>query len=423
MNKIARISWKDMLVIFRDRAALILMLGGPLLLTIGMGLVTGAFARDENDAFLVVPVLMVNQDEGPLGVRLVSVLESPDLAGLIELTAANEPVAARQQVEAGEYAAAIVVPREFTASLTSAESAAAAAPIQIYADPTRTISGGIVRSIVTEFVRQVEIAQATAAVSLEQLASSGDLPPEQLAAIQAQIIASLGAESLDASASGTAAPISISKESLRVGGEVEFNPLAYFAPAMALLFLMYTVTIGARSFLAERQQKTLARMLVAPVKTSQILGGKVLGIFLSGVVQVGLLVALSAVLFNLRWGSPLGVLILIMAAAAAATGWGLLVASIASTPAQVSSIGTTLMLSFGILGGSFVPLNQTGPVLQALSKLTPNAWALDGFYDLATGAGIAALAVPVAALLGMAIVLFAIAAFIFRQRQTSMASA
>ena len=41
MKKILQIGWKDLRVIFRDRAALILMLVAPLAMTIGMGSVTG----------------------------------------------------------------------------------------------------------------------------------------------------------------------------------------------------------------------------------------------------------------------------------------------------------------------------------------------------------------------------------------------
>ena len=73
-------------------------------------------------------------------------------------------------------------------------------------------------------------------------------------------------------------------------------------------------------------------------------------------------------------------------------------------------------LLFGILGGSFVPLENAWPVLDALSRITPNRWALDGFTALASGET-AAVLMPVAALLVMAVVLFAVAALIFRRRQ------
>ena len=44
MTKILHIGWKDLKIIFRDRAALILMLAAPFALTLGMGLITGSFS-------------------------------------------------------------------------------------------------------------------------------------------------------------------------------------------------------------------------------------------------------------------------------------------------------------------------------------------------------------------------------------------
>ena len=38
----------------------------------------------------------------------------------------------------------------------------------------------------------------------------------------------------------------------------------------ALLFLMYAVTLGARTLLAERREGTLARVLAAPVTSGQV---------------------------------------------------------------------------------------------------------------------------------------------------------
>ena len=41
MNKILTIMWKDVNVLFRDWAAVALIIAGPLVLALGLGLVTG----------------------------------------------------------------------------------------------------------------------------------------------------------------------------------------------------------------------------------------------------------------------------------------------------------------------------------------------------------------------------------------------
>jgi ABC-2 type transport system permease protein len=116
-----------------------------------------------------------------------------------------------------------------------------------------------------------------------------------------------------------------------------------------------------------------------------------------------------------RWGDPLGVAVLILAAVFGAAGWAMVITAFARTPAQVGSIGSAVMLIFGILGGSFISLEQMPPFLQNLSKITPNAWGLDGFTTLALGGTLKNLTEPITALLVMGAVLFGIAVVIFNR--------
>jgi len=141
-----------------------------------------------------------------------------------------------------------------------------------------------------------------------------------------------------------------------------------------------------------------------------------LGIFLMGVAQVGILILASTIFFRVQWGDSLGVVALILATALGATGWGMLITALARTPAQVSSVGSALMLIFGILGGSFINLQQMPPFLRTISKITPNAWGLDGFTTLALGGTVSNLRTPLTALFIMGVVLFSVAVVLFNRQ-------
>jgi ABC-2 type transport system permease protein len=93
----------------------------------------------------------------------------------------------------------------------------------------------------------------------------------------------------------------------------------------------------------------------------------------------------------------------------------MLITALARSPAQVGSIGSAIMLIFGILGGSFIDLDQMPSVLQIVSRITPNAWGLDGFTTLALGGTLTNLVEPVGALLIMGAVLFGIAVMLFNR--------
>jgi ABC-2 type transport system permease protein len=420
MKKILAIGWKDLLILFQDKGALVLMLGAPFVLTLGLGLVTGAFSRNSGGSGPAdIPVLLVNLDEGPLGQALVDLFYSEDLAQLLAPATAVSAEEARQQVNDDKVAAAVIIPAGFSAGVlpdNQTGQGAQATTIELYANPGRVISAGVVGNVVAGFINQVESNLASVTVSMAQLMMNGQLSANDMAEM-----ISLGqamGERQFAQTSERAALIQIEREG---AAEVsaQSNPLVFIAPGMAVAFLMYTVALGGRSILAERDGGTLARLLVSPTSTAQVLAGKVVGIFLTGAAQVSVLIVASALLFGLRWGSAPGVALLIIMVAAAATGWGLLLAAIASRPGQVANYGTALMLTFGIIGGSFITLPTTGFLAQ-LGKITPNAWAISGFGRLAQGGRLGDILPDLAALLVMAATLFAVAAFIFQRRKNQL---
>jgi ABC-2 type transport system permease protein len=413
MKKLFLIGLKDLKLMFRDRATLVFMLLAPFLLTIGMGFVTGRFSGSSS-GLSDIPVIIVNLDNEQLGDALADVFSSEELADLMESTASSDPEAARGLIDDDQAAAAVIIPEGFTRSIIPAEGATFDASylepepvaIEVYANPSRPTSAGVVKAIVDEFVSRVEEGRTSGVVSISGLMQAGLLDPQN---------AEREARSLFQDVDQTETTAITLKTNQEGAEAIEFDILAYMAPGMALLFLMYTVSYGGRSILAERSQGTLPRLLVSPTSTAQVLGGKVLGIFFTGVAQVGILILASTLFFGVKWGDALGLIVLILAAVFGATGWGMLITALARTPAQVGSIGSAIMLIFGILGGSFINLEQMPSLVRTVSKITPNAWGLDGFTTLALGGTLTNLVEPVTALLIMGAVLFGIAVVLFNR--------
>ena len=413
MKKLFLIGLKDLKLIFRDRAALIFMLLAPFLLTIGMGFVTGRFSGGSS-GLSDIPVVIVNLDQDQLGNALADVFSSEELADLMEPSTSSDPEAARRLIDEDEAAAAVIIPEGFTRSIIPAEGtmfeADAAQPravqIEVYTNPSRPTSSGVVKAIVDEFISRVEEGRTSGMTSVLGLLQAGLLDPQN---------AESEARALFQDVDEAQSAVLTLKTSTEGAEAVEFDILAYMAPGMALLFLMYTVSYGGRSILAERSQGTLPRLLVSPTMASQVLGGKVLGIFLTGVAQVGILILASSLFFGVRWGDAVGLILLILATVFGATGWGMLITALARSPAQVGSVGSAIMLIFGILGGSFINLDQMPPLVRTVSKITPNAWGLDGFTTLARGGTLPNLLEPIAALLIMGTLLFGIAVLLFNR--------
>jgi ABC-2 type transport system permease protein len=337
---------------------------------------------------------------------------------LLETTTTADLTLAKSQVDKDEIAAAVIIPAGFTSSVipnSETGQLTEAVSIELYSSPARPISSGVIQSIVTNFVNQVDTGVLSGDVAITQLVTSGLVNVQDIPQVTEAV-----SGRLQENPQAVSGVINVNRATTSLNSEEGFNPIAFFATGMAVFFLMYTVTIGGRSILAERNEGTLRRLLVTPTTTVQVLGGKVLGIFMSGFAQVGLLILGTTLMFNLNWGDPIGIVILIAAVSLAATGWGLLLAGFAKTTQHVASIGTAMMLSFGILGGSFIPAENLSGPLQSLRLITPNAWAMDSFNLLNNGRTLTDIVGPIIALLLMAAALFAISTYLFRRRWASM---
>ena len=296
MKKAFNIAWKDLLSAGRDPASLLLLLLTPFGLTLVIGFAFGGFGGGSANAGLAdIPVTIINLDRGQFGANLVQVFELQDLADLLEpvvFTSTASGVVlddARTAVDEDRSSAVVIIPEGFSDSLRplrfpegSFEQSREPSVVEIYGNPTCPVSVNVVRSIIDQFLNWMNSRAVAARVSFEQL-------------LQHQIVSTTELEFLARSQGQETAPqlqenplIEINRQgvSQQAGENVGFNWLAYIGPSMAILFLMFSVSAGGRNILAERDEGTLARMLVSPSSPFQILMGKILGIFFTGLAQL-----------------------------------------------------------------------------------------------------------------------------------------
>ena len=383
MKKIINIAWKDVLVTLSDPAALVLTLVTPFVLTLVM---IFAFGGVSDNGFAEIPVAIVNLDESEFGKALVEVFQSDELANLVEPTLLVDAETARLAVDNEEYSAAVIIPDDLITSFaangfstlqSNQDTQSKTAVIEIYGNPTRPTSVNIIKTIVDEYINRASAIVAGAQVSLIQLAKSGLIDPSTINSAATNSVAE--DPQIDR--------LITLKNSLSEGSaDTGFDWTAYMAPSMAILFLMFTMSNGGRSILAEREAGTLPRMLTTPSGAVQVIGGKIFGIYLNGIAQLIVLMVASLVFFSMNWG-PLGIVIpTILCVVAAATGWGMLIAAFSKTPGQAGAIGTAITLVFAIAAGNFVPRQLLPGWLQSFSFISPNAWGLEAFNQIRLGA-------------------------------------
>jgi ABC-2 type transport system permease protein len=181
------------------------------------------------------------------------------------------------------------------------------------------------------------------------------------------------------------------------------------------MFAFFIVGIIAATIMTEKEEGTFRRLLASPIHQGSIIAGKMLAYILVVGLQVLLVFGVGNVFFNVQLGnSPLGLLLLTLALALAATSLGMLVAALARTRSQVDAVGMVISIVLGAVGGAIIPIPEEG-FLHVLSQFTPHSHAIEGYLKLMSqGAGVVDVLPQVGLLAGVAVAFFLIAMWRFR---------
>jgi ABC-2 type transport system permease protein len=149
------------------------------------------------------------------------------------------------------------------------------------------------------------------------------------------------------------------------------------------MFVFFAAALSASTIVQERERHTLERMLSTSVTREGILGGMYLGAVIRGLIQIVIFWGFGIVAFNLDLGlSPLAVIFLSILMALMNAAFSLMLATLAKTVRSASSLGVLASLLLAPLGGCWWPLFLYPQWLQNIAKISPHAWATDGFNKL-----------------------------------------
>jgi ABC-2 type transport system permease protein len=310
--------------------------------------------------------------------------------------ASTEP--AKKLVLAGTLPLAVVIPKGWTASLTSPGNEAV--NLRLLADS----SDPVATQVVTALLRQTS-GQIMGERAREQIRSFLSLSPDQFA---------------ESPVSHFAAPVAIDVVDLFAADKA--NPVvSMYAAGIAVMFLLFGAVGNSGTLLEEEENQTLERLMCSELSMIQLLAGKWLLMTIVGIVQVAIMFAWAQLTFGVDLlGHLSGFAVMTVVTAGAASSFALTLAALCTNRAQLNAVAVILILSMSALGGSMVPRYVMSETMQQIGKITFNAWALDGYIkvfwrDLPLGE----LAPELAVLTATAIVLFGAARLLARRWESS----
>jgi ABC-2 type transport system permease protein len=398
---------KELLELRRDRAGFLVLLVMPMALVLIVSLVQDSVMQATGEA--PIRVLFVDQDDSFLGQAIRQQLK--DGGGLELVTQlqgeAVSAVAAKQAVLLGDFQFAVILPagtgsafketirkRAKGAMVVKGREVAEVPPseggapagVTVYFDPAvqgafRTAVLNALQRVVLgiEFQEQAAVLAETIPLQLQQ-AMSGMMNPFMAAVPVAEMSFKMDT-----------APVLQLSEEVAFSSRLLKRPTAaqQNVPAWALFGMFFIVVPLSGTLIRERQTGTLGRLMTMPISLLPLLAGKICAYVLVCLLQFALMLAAGCFVLpflgtsGLVLAQPfLPIAVIALVAALAATGYGIMVGTLAKSYEQASMFGAVSVVIAAALGGIMIPVYVMPRYMQEISVVSPLAWGLNAFQDI-----------------------------------------
>ncbi len=383
-----QIALNDLRLTFGDRAAVMWLLLFPIVFATFFGIVMGG--GNGNPADVKASLTLVNEDGGVLATNFITELESQGLdlnvVTMEELALLENPYRT------------LVIPADFTTKVFSGIQVT----LQLKKQPDTSEEAAllaqtrIIRAISRSIGRIITASASSIDTSIDANIDIKAISPEEFESVQAT-------------------PDLVLVESQYAGrSEVIPSGFSQSIPGNTVMFVMLiALTYGAATLSGERQNGLLHRLATTPLSKREIIFGKILGRLVIASLQVTILVLVAFVahlIFGIVIGNIFNVWIVLLVYNLCVAPLGVAFGAWFRDPERAANIGVILTMVMAALGGCWWPIEIVPASMQKLALIFPTTWAMKALHGVISfGRSLPELMLPLAVLLGFAIVFTAIA--------------
>jgi len=427
------IALKDMLRSFRSFFAIIFMFVVPLLVTGMFYFMFGNIAENGDFSLPRTKVIIANMDEGgpkfqvnpknipggkkadTMGELIVSIMESDEMAELIELSFAPTPEAARAAVDAQEAQVALIIPANFSKEFMDVYGDSV---IEFYQDPTLTIGPDIIRAIMNRFMDGMSGVKIAIQVFLEDAGPESQMLTGQV--VQGYLDVSLAEEdNVEGELLDVRLPSSVQESEAEQSENIMLGILTPIMGGMMIFYAFFTGASTAQSILKEEEERTLPRLFTTPTSQTTILSGKLLSVFLTVIVQVTVLLVAARLIFKINWGNPLPMALMALGIVFSASSFGIFLNSFLKDTKQGGVLFGGVLTVTGMLGMIRIFAMGSPAAAQlgnSVSLLVPQGWAVRALMQTMNADPLSNVVVTTLALLAWSVVFFLVGVWRFNRR-------
>jgi len=384
MRKLHALTYKDFLLLIRDKAGLCMMFLMPMLLVVIMTYLQDSTFNSIQETR--IPLLLLNYDRDSLGVTIERQIAESNIFSVSRDV--NGQAAGKEEliqaVSRGDFMIGIVIPENATANIRknvkryvagifSGDEAVLpvdTVQVEIYLDPVTKAS---FRNTLTSTLREYAARTESDFIFREITTEVNKLSPFPIADIQ-----------LSRNQVSIIEQYALSDKNKAIPNSVQHN-----IPAWSMFAIFFIAISLSGNMIKERDDGSFIRLQTMPCPYCLYLAGKIIvymavcllqftSIFLMGVYLFPLL-GLPALTVGTHY-----VLLLLMGvcSALAAIGYGIAIGKIATSHQQAAIFASVSIVIMAAIGGIWIPVFVMPRPMQMLSAFSPLNWGLEGFYDL-----------------------------------------
>lgn len=367
MNRIYAILYKEFLQMRRDRMTLALVLMLPLIQILLFGYAIQTEVKH-------IPTVVFDQS---LSAESRSILEAFGASGYFDVTSlAGSYADVNKQIDSGQAKVGIVFPPDFAVSVRKGQPA----QVQVLVDASDNMVAN----------QAVAVANAIGLLKSQEV-----------------LVRKVGM---------TGMPYDI-----RV--RPWYNPdgitAYYMVPAiLGILVTMTMVLITSMGIVRERERGTLEQLMVTPIRSYELMLGKILPYIVLGYAQITVALVVGVFVFHVPIrGSLLQLYLLTLFFITASLGLGILISNMAKTQMQAMQMAFFVFLPSILLSGFMFPRDAMPKVIYFISNFIPLTYYLDIIRGIVLkGIGFPYLVGQVTALLLFSVVLLTVSIIKFKKK-------
>lgn len=378
--------YKEYKVLVRDKAGLAITFIMPTVLILIITLIQDTTFRSVNEAS--VPLVFVDRDHDSLSITLEKYLVNSKFFVITKKKLSNDEV--KKEVATGNYFIGIIIPENTSTQLRqrttqridklmnsfSGDTSEVILidtnklKLQLYFDPiTKKSFKTTISNSVERIISKIEMESMLNALN-ERFKE--DFPLATPAKLETEPIVAMNEE------------YASYNNSTIIPNSVQHN-----VPAWTLFAMFFICIPLAGNIIKERDDGSAFRLLTMPGSYMTVILGKMLTYVIVSVIQFALMLCVGIYILpmlglpQLNIGNNLPALFVVaFSAGLAATGFGLLVGTIATSHDQASLFGAVFVIILAAIGGIWVPTFVMPDMMKKFSVISPLNWGLEAFYGI-----------------------------------------